>query len=347
MDTALLIIDAQVNMFEPEPVHRAPDILNSLEDLLYRARAAAAPVIFVRHNGVVGNVVGPQTAGRAIHPRLKPGASDVIIDKHTPDAFYLTGLEAALAERGIRRLVLAGMLTDYCVDTTCRRAFSLDYEVVLAADAHSTYPGQHPGALTPEQIIAHHNTVLSAFADVRPSAEIEFALTTLPAIELEGLTSADRRAILSGLKEWQTYEKWLATGEGKPFWPHSHPARFADELKTLWDSTFSPRGRYLDPPRWEVGLARTFLRPLMNIPPAFRKTNLQAVKGAIDHLLQNPRNPLSIQIRQLNDQVWLYDTRDLRLFYSPHVTQDIDGRERHYIFLVLLAPGVPVFNPFA
>lgn len=347
MDTALLLIDAQVNMFEPEPVHRAANILATLEDLLTRARAANAPVIFVLHIGGADEVVDPHNAGRAIHPRLKPGASDVIINKHTPDAFYLTGLDSVLAERGIRRLVVAGMLTDYCIDTTCRRAFSLDYEVVLAADGHSTSPGDHPGALSPDQIIAHHNAVLSAFADVRAAAEIEFTLTTPPAIELEGLTAADRRAILSGLKEWQTYETWLATGEGKPFWPHSHPARLADELKALWDPTFSPRGRYLDPPRWEVGLARTFLRPLMNIPPAFRKTNLQAVKGAIDHLLQNPRNPLSNQIRQLNDQVWLYDSRDLRLFYSPHVTHDKDGRERHYIFLVWLAPGVPVYNPFA
>ena len=119
------------------------------------------------------------------------------------------------------------------------------------------------------------------------------------------------------------------------------------ELYGIEIADFAPRGRYVDPPRWEVGVARVFLRPLENIPPAFRKPNLQAVKGAIDHLLQNPRNPLSTQIRPLNDQLWLYDSRDLRLFYVPHVTQDKDGHERRYIFLIWLSPGVPVYNPFA
>ena len=45
MDTALLLIDAQVNMFEPEPVYQAAEVLATLRELLDRARAAAAPVI--------------------------------------------------------------------------------------------------------------------------------------------------------------------------------------------------------------------------------------------------------------------------------------------------------------
>lgn len=344
MDTALLLIDPQVNMFEPEPVYRAEEILSVLGDLLRRARDTGAQAIFVRHNSQSGN---PKTTNRAIHPALEPEATEIIIDKSTPDAFYMTELDTVLAERGINRLVVAGMLTELCVDTTCRRARSLDYAVTLVSDGHSTYPGNHPGGLSPDQVIAHHNDALRAFADVRPAAEIEFTSSTLPAIELEGLTPADRRAIFAGLQEWGAYDAWLTTGTGSPFWPHSHPARLADELKAMWEPKFSPRGRYLDPPRWEVGLARTFLKPLKNIPPAFRKPNLQAVKGAIDHLLQNPRNPLSNQIRQLDDQLWLYDSRDIRLFYSPHVTRDNEGRERHYIFLVWLAAGVPVYNPFA
>ena len=343
MDTALLILDAQVNMFEPEPVYRADEVLANLVSLVSRARAAGALVIFIRHGGSPGSPAEPGSAGWAIHPRLAPVPSEPIIDTHTPDSFYQTELGGILAATGIRQVVLAGMLTEFCVDTTCRRAYSLDYSVTLAADAHSTIDGVIPA----EQIIAHHNRVLGAFADVRPAAEIDFYQAPLPAFELEAITSADRGAIRSGLAEWPAYEQWLSTGTGHPFWPHSHPARLADGLKAMWDLKFSPRGHYMDPPRWEVGLARTFWQPLENIPPAFRKPNLQAVKGAVDHLLQNPRNPLSTQIRPLEDPLWLYDSRDLRLFYVPHVTRDRDGRERHYIFLVWLAPGVPVHNPFA
>ncbi|RIK16935.1 MAG: hypothetical protein DCC51_13005 [Anaerolineae bacterium] len=343
MNSALVIIDAQVNMFEPEPAYRADEMLDRLVELVSRARTSGAPVIFVRNNGGPDDPDRSGSPGWEIHPRLKPAPGESIVDKHTPDSFFQTGLSGVLAARGINRLILAGMQTEYCVDTTCRRAFSLDYSVILAADAHSTFDGVIPA----EQIIAHHNRVLGAFAEVVPASTISFDSSPVPDFELEAITSADRSAIRSGLDEWPEYEKWLSIGAGRPFWPHTHPARFADALKAMWDPAFSPRGHYVDPPRWEVGLARTFLRPLENIPPAFRKANLQVVKGAVDHLLQNPRNPLSAQIRPLDGQLWLYDSRDLRLFYVPHVTRDPDGRERHYIFLVWSAPGIPVYNPFA
>lgn len=58
-----------------------------------------------------------------------------------------------------------------CVDTTCRRAFSLGYDVVLAKDAHSTMNSER---LTASQIIEHHNDVLKRFADTAESADIVF-----------------------------------------------------------------------------------------------------------------------------------------------------------------------------
>lgn len=343
MDTALLVIDAQVNMFQPDPVYDADRVRAAIRDLIGRARAAGAPVVFVRNNGGPGDPDEPRTAGWAIHPDLAPAGGETLIDKHTPDAFHQTKLSGVLAERGVGQLVLAGMQTEYCIDTTCRRAFSLGYEVTLAADAHSTYDGVLPAA----QIIAHHNAVLNAFAAVRPAAQIAFEGAPPLSIKAEALTGADFSAIRAGLAEWQTYERWLTTGEGHPFWPHTHPARISDTLKGLWDRDFKPRGHYTDPPRWEMGVARTFLQPLENIPMVFRRTSLQAVAGAMDHLLQNPRNPLSPHISQIGEHVWMYDARDLRLIYVPSVVQDKEGRERRYVFLIWLAPGVPVRNPFA
>ena len=341
--TALLLIDAQRNMFEPDAVWQGPELLARLQELAGRARAAGATVVFVRNNGGPGDPDEAGTPGWAIHPALAPAAGEPIVDKHTPDAFYQTPLAGQLAARGIQRLVIAGLQTEYCVDTTVRRARSLDYEVVLAADAHSTYPG----ALPAEQIIAHHNGVLAAFADVRPAASIDFAGAPPLEIRAEALTAADRAAIGAGLDEWRVYERWLTTGEGHPFWPHTHPARVSDTLKSMWDAGFKPRQRYTDPPRWEMGVARAFLQPLQNIPLVFRRASLQAVIGAMDHLLQNPRNPLSPHISQVGDLVWLYDARDLRLLYTPSVVQDKDGRERHIIFLLWLAPGIQARNPFA
>jgi nicotinamidase-related amidase len=340
--TALLLIDAQVNMFEPDPVTNAPAVLERLVALANRARAAGAPVVFVRHNGRPDDPDAPHTPGWAIHPALAPAAGETVIDKHTPDAFYQTELAGVLAERGVGRVVVAGMQTEYCIDTTTRRARSLGYEVVLAADAHSTYPG----ALPAEQVIAHHNGVLAAFADVRPASEIDFQAAPPPVVTAAALTAADLAAIAAGLDEWRVYEQWLKTGEGHPFWPHTHPARISDTLRSLWEPSFRPRARYTDPPRWEMGVARVFLQPLMNIPMVFRRASLGAVAKAMDHLLQNPRNPLSPHISPIGGPVWMYDARDLRLIYVPSVVQDKDGRERHTVFLLWLAPGIPVKNPF-
>ena len=340
--TALILMDAQVNMFAPDPVYDGPAVLARLKELAGRARAAGTPVIFIRNNGGPDDPDAPHSPGWAIHPALAPAAGEAIVDKHTPDAFYQTGLAGVLAERGIRRLVVAGMQTEYCVDTTTRHARSLGYEVVLAGDAHSTYPG----ALPAEQIIAHHNAVLEAFADVRPAAEIDFQAAPPAAVTAEALTAADLSAIQSGLDEWRVYERWLTTGEGHPFWPHTHPARISDTLRSLWEPSFKPRARYTDPPLWEMGVARVFMQPLANIPLVFRRASLTAVSKAMDHLLQNPRNPLSPHMSPIGEHVWLYDARDLRLIYVPSVVQDKDGRERHTVFLLWLAPGIPVKNPF-
>lgn len=343
MNTALLVIDAQMNMFDPEPIYRAEEVLSALKDLSHRARAAGSPVIFIRNNGGPGDPDEPGTPGWAIHPQLAPLPAEMIIDKHTPDSFYQTKLAGTLAAEGIRRLVIAGMQTEYCIDTTCRRAFSLEYEVVLASDAHSTYTGTLPA----EQIVAHHNATLTAFAQVLPSTDIVFEMASVPGIQIEAMTAADLSAIAAGLEEWQVYDRWLATGQGSPFWPHTHPGKVADTLKLMWKPDFRPQPRYLDPPRWEMGVARAFLQPLENIPMVFRRAALTQVAQAIDHLLQNPRNPLSPHISQVNGQIWMYDARDLRLVYVPHTTNDSEGREHRYIFLLWLAPGVPVHNPFA
>ena len=340
--TALVLIDTQVNMFEPDPVYDGPAVLARLKELAGRARASGAPVVFVRNNGGPDDPDAPHTPGWAIHPELAPQPDEAIIDKHTPDAFHQTTLAGVLAERGIGRPVLVGMATEYCLHPTHRRARSLGYEVVLAAAAHSTYPG----ALAAEQIIAHHNGVLAAFADVRPAAEIDFQAAPPAMVTAQALTAADLSAIAAGLDEWRIYDHWLRTGEGHPYWPHTHPARVSDMLKSLWEPSFRPRARYTDPPRWEMGVARTFMQPLENIPMVFRRASLGAVAKAMDHLLQNPRNPLSPHMSQIGGPVWLYDARDLRLIYVPATAPDKDGRERHTVFLLWLAPGIPVKNPF-
>jgi nicotinamidase-related amidase len=85
---------------------------------------------------------------------------DTLIEKRTPDAFHKTNLYETLESRSIKNIVVAGLQTEYCVDTTCRRAFSLGYDVILVKDTHSTWDTP---IFEAEQVIKHHNSVLGGF----------------------------------------------------------------------------------------------------------------------------------------------------------------------------------------
>jgi nicotinamidase-related amidase len=77
-----------------------------------------------------------------------------------------------LEKRSIGKVVVVGIQTEFCVDTTCRRGYSLGLEVTLAEDGHSTWDTNH---LSAQQIIAHHNSVLGGwFAEVKPASVIQF-----------------------------------------------------------------------------------------------------------------------------------------------------------------------------
>ena len=85
---ALIIVDAQVNMFAGKfSLFEGERMLAVLASLVHRARAKAVPVIFVRNNGAAGDPDLPGSPGWQIHPALAPLAGEAVIDKSGPDAF--------------------------------------------------------------------------------------------------------------------------------------------------------------------------------------------------------------------------------------------------------------------
>ncbi len=171
--TALLVIDGQVNMFAPDnAVYESEKLLKTLSTLIAQARSAHIPIVYVQNNGGPEDPDQPGTPGWHIHPALARREGDVAIQKWTPDSFYRTTLQEELARRGIKRVILVGMQTEYCIDTTCRRAFTLDYQVTLVKDGHSTYDTK---LLPAVDVIAHHNAILTAFATVVEADAIDFS----------------------------------------------------------------------------------------------------------------------------------------------------------------------------
>lgn len=172
MKKALLVIDVQNGMFqEGNVVFNGDRLLHDLKFLITKARSYKIPIFYIQHNALAGKPLEYGTKGWEIHTEITPNSQDVIIQKSTPDSFFQTNLDEELKKQGIKHLVIAGIQTEACVDTTVRRAFSMEYRVTLASDMHSTWDSQD---ITAQQIINHHNGVLRWFADVCPSKEITF-----------------------------------------------------------------------------------------------------------------------------------------------------------------------------
>jgi nicotinamidase-related amidase len=159
--TALLVIDVQVGIVEGESGHvfNSEGLLSNIKKLITDARLRDIPILYVQDLDVA-----PQDSKEfQIHPSISPIEGDRIVQKIATDAFHGTTLHEELQAIGANHLVVVGCKTEYCVDTTCRRATTLGYDVTLVADAHSTTDNK---VLKAEQIINHHNANLHGLDNI-------------------------------------------------------------------------------------------------------------------------------------------------------------------------------------
>jgi nicotinamidase-related amidase len=171
-NSGLLIIDVQAGVFnETDPVFQGEILLTKIQNLIVKARSKGAPIFYIQHNARRGKPLEPGKPGWSIHPSIAPRSEDTIIEKKTPDSFFETTLQQELDKKGIQKLIITGIQSELCVDTTCRRAFSLGYQVILVKDAHSTWNTKD---LTASQIINHHNDVLQWFSSSKNSDDNVF-----------------------------------------------------------------------------------------------------------------------------------------------------------------------------
>ncbi|HCR0955723.1 cysteine hydrolase family protein [Enterobacter asburiae] len=158
-DNALLIIDMQQGLFRgPVSPCSADAVLANIRLLIANARHARVPVFFARHVGPDDSPFSAQGPLTQLIPELDVKEQDVVFTKRHPSCFRDTELLRELNQRGIKQLVIAGMKTEFCVDTTCRAAPEQGFRTVLISDAHTTMDNAH---LSATDIIAHHNSTLA------------------------------------------------------------------------------------------------------------------------------------------------------------------------------------------
>jgi nicotinamidase-related amidase len=96
--------------------------------------------------GVLAETAAPVRAGilddgresAALHPDLIIGAADLVLDKPRFGAFHGTGLESMLRARGVDTVLIAGLMTNVCCETTAREAMMRDFRVFFLSDATAT-----------------------------------------------------------------------------------------------------------------------------------------------------------------------------------------------------------------
>jgi nicotinamidase-related amidase len=177
MKTAVLVIDVQRGLFDDEPrPFEADDVVERINLLCDRARAGDVPVIFIQHERAASPLAHGSDLWQ-LERNLRIGPGDRFVAKTTPDAFLGTALQTLLESLDVDHVVVCGYASEFCVDTTTRRAAALGYPVTLAADAHTTKDKPHASA---EAIRAHENATLPEIVSFGPairavaSADIRF-----------------------------------------------------------------------------------------------------------------------------------------------------------------------------
>jgi len=161
-DTALIVVDAQES-FRQRPYWNdadAPAFLKNLQALIDGAKARNIPVVQVFHvedDGVFSLASGfvKTMAGLSI-------ASDAIFHKHSHSALVGSGLDVWLVQHGIRRIIVSGIRTEQCCETTTRHASDVGYAVDFVSAATLTFAmtGRDGRYWTPAEITARTELVL-------------------------------------------------------------------------------------------------------------------------------------------------------------------------------------------
>lgn len=178
MTTALLLIDLQNDYFPGGSMELvgAEVAVARAAAMLEAFRRRSLPVFHIQHlaKRPGATFFVPGTPGAEIHAAVAPAAGEPVLTKHFPSAFRETTLLEALRGVDAKNLVVAGMMTHMCVDTTVRAAADLGFACSLAQDACATRDLQFGGETVEAAKVqlAYLAALNGSFAAVKPAAEL-------------------------------------------------------------------------------------------------------------------------------------------------------------------------------
>ena len=185
--TTLLVVDVQ-KAFRDENHwggHRStPDLEQNITRLLQSFRQAHLPIIHVKHDSIESSCpLQPSKAGNEIEEYAKPLSTndEPLLHKSTNSAFIGTDLEQRLRAQNTSTVVIVGLTTNHCCETTARMAGNLGFNVLFVRDAIATFDRHFEGKTIPAEDV-HFNTLANLneeFATIVTANEILNVLAAL------------------------------------------------------------------------------------------------------------------------------------------------------------------------
>ena len=171
MREALLIIDVQNDYFPggANALHNPYEAEKRIQKLISESRAIRRPIVYIQHiNPPDDSFFLEGTKGAEISERIRPEKGDKVIVKRYPNSFLETELDTYLKSLQVDTLVVCGMMTHMCVDTTVRAAMDYGYRVKLVADACATMDLHLNGEVIPADTVhkAFIATLDGVFAEI-------------------------------------------------------------------------------------------------------------------------------------------------------------------------------------
>lgn len=179
--TALIAIDFQNEYFSGKmPIPDGAAAMREARRLIEMADKHKMPVFHAQHAAPADSPIFAE-GGRFfdIHPDIAPAAHHVVLKKPTPSAFAGTELEAQLKARGIKTLIITGLMTHMCVSATAFDAAPRGYHSIIASDACATRDlDQEDGGVLSHRDL--HRAALRGVSDVVAEVRTTSELLALP-----------------------------------------------------------------------------------------------------------------------------------------------------------------------
>lgn len=151
--TALLVIDAQ-ELITNEKLYAFDKYIGNVRRLIAESRKNGTEVIYVRHDDGEGQPLSRGNEGFDVCRDFAPEAGERIFDKSVNSPFRDSGLLEFLRGKAVKRLIITGLQTDYCIDAAVKCGFEHGFEVIVPEYCNSTFDNDH---MTAEQTYRYYN----------------------------------------------------------------------------------------------------------------------------------------------------------------------------------------------